>query len=157
MINPILTKSCARHEFRDKMMKKTLKVMAMLLFVVSMTALTSCKKENTKLIVGRWECVTASYTDDGITESIPALKGMVWEFKADGKVVADVSIDLQDIDIIEADATYVVSGNTLTIRSVEIDHDIETETYLIKELTNSKLVLQERDNDDYLLIEFKKI
>ena len=139
------------------MMKKTLKVMAMLLFVVSMTALTSCKKENTKLIVGRWECVTASYTDDGITESIPALKGMVWEFKADGKVVADVSIDLQDIDIIEADATYVVSGNTLTIRSVEIDHDIETETYLIKELTNSKLVLQERDNDDYLLIEFKKI
>lgn len=131
--------------------------MAMLLFVVSMTALTSCKKENTKLIVGRWECVTASYTDDGITESIPALKGMVWEFKADGKVVADVSIDLQDIDIIEADATYVVSGNTLTIRSVEIDHDVETETYLIKELTNSKLVLQERDNDDYLLIEFKKI
>ena len=131
--------------------------MAMLLFVVSMTALTSCKKENTKLIVGRWECVTASYTDDGITESIPALKGMVWEFKADGKVVADASIDLQDIDIIEADATYVVSGNTLTIRSVEIDHDIETETYLIKELTNSKLVLQERDNDDYLLIEFKKI
>ena len=131
--------------------------MAMLLFVVSMTTLTSCKKENTKLIVGRWECVTASYTDDGITESIPALKGMVWEFKADGKVVADVSIDLQDIDIIEADATYVVSGNTLTIRSVEIDHDIETETYLIKELTNSKLVLQERDNDDYLLIEFKKI
>ena len=139
------------------MMKKTLKVMAMLLFVVSMTTLTSCKKENTKLIVGRWECVTASYTDDGITESIPALKGMVWEFKADGKVVADASIDLQDIDIIEADATYVVSGNTLTIRSVEIDHDIETETYLIKELTNSKLVLQERDNDDYLLIEFKKI
>ena len=131
--------------------------MAMLLFVVSMTALTSCKKENTKLIVGRWECVTASYTDDGITESIPALKGMVWEFKADGKVVADVSIDLQDIDIIEADATYVVSGNTLTIRSVEIDQDIETKTYLIKELTNSKLVLQERDNDDYLLIEFKKI
>ncbi len=131
--------------------------MAMLLFVVSMTTLTSCKKENTKLIVGRWECVTASYTDDGITESIPALKGMVWEFKADGKVVADASIDLQDIDIIEADATYVVSGNTLTIRSVEIDHDIETETYLIKELTNSKLVLQERDNDDYLLIEFKKI
>ena len=131
--------------------------MAMLLFVVSMTALTSCKKENTKLIVGRWECVTASYTEDGITQSIPALKGMVWEFKADGKVVADASIDLQDIDIIEADATYVVSGNTLTIRSVEIDHDIETETYLIKELTNSKLVLQERDNDDYLLIEFKKI
>ncbi len=82
---------------------------------------------------------------------------MVWEFKADGKVVADASIDLPGIDIIEADATYVVSGNTLTIRSVEIDHDIETETYLIKELTNSKLVLQERDNDDYLLIEFKKI
>ena len=130
--------------------------MAMLLFVVSMTTLTSCKKENTKLIVGRWECVTASYTDDGITESIPALKGMVWEFKADGKVVADVSIDLPDIDIIEADATYVVSGDVLTIKSVESDGDIDTEKYLIKELTNSKLMLEERDDDEVLVLEFKK-
>jgi uncharacterized protein (TIGR03066 family) len=138
------------------MMKKTLKVMAMLLFVVSMTTLTSCKKENTKLIVGRWECVTASYTDDGITESIPALKGMVWEFKADGKVVADVSIDLPDIDIIEADATYVVSGDVLTIKSVESDGDIDTEKYLIKELTKSKLMLEERDDDEVLVLEFKK-
>ena len=130
--------------------------MAMLLFVVSMTTLTSCKKENTKLIVGRWECVTASYTDDGITESIPALKGMVWEFKADGKVVADVSIDLPDIDIIEADATYVVSGDVLTIKSVENDGDIDTEKYLIKELTKSKLMLEERDDDEVLVLEFKK-
>ena len=130
--------------------------MALLLFVVSMTTLTSCKKENTKLIVGRWECVTASYTDDGITESIPALKGMVWEFKADGKVVADVSIDLPDIDIIEADATYVVSGDVLTIKSVESDGDIDTEKYLIKELTNSKLMLEERDDDEVLVLEFKK-
>ena len=130
--------------------------MAMLLFVVSMTTLTSCKKENTKLIVGRWECVTASYTDDGITESIPALKGMVWEFKADGKVVADVSIDLPDIDIIEADATYVVSGDVLTIKSVESDGDIDTEKYLIKELTKSKLMLEERDDDEVLVLEFKK-
>ena len=130
--------------------------MAMLLFVVSMTALTSCKKENTKLIVGRWECVTASYTDDGITQSIPALKGMVWEFKADGKVVADVSIDLPDIDIIEADATYVVSGDVLTIKSVESDGDIDTEKYLIKELTKSKLMLEERDDDEVLVLEFKK-
>ena len=130
--------------------------MAMLLFVVSMTTLTSCKKENTKLIVGRWECVTASYTDDGITESIPALKGMVWEFKADGKVVADVSIDLPDIDIIEADATYVVSGDVLTIKSVESDGDIDTEKYLIKELTNSKLMLEERDDDEVLVLELKK-
>lgn len=130
--------------------------MAMLLFVVSMTTLTSCKKEDTKLIVGIWECVTASYTDDGITESIPALKGMVWEFKADGKVVADVSIDLPDIDIIEADATYVVSGDVLTIKSVESDGDIETEKYLIKELTKSKLMLEERDDDEVLVLEFKK-
>ncbi len=130
--------------------------MAMLLFVVSMTTLTSCKKENTKLIIGRWECVTASYTDDGITESIPALKGMVWEFKADGKVVADVSIDLPDIDIIEADATYAVSGDVLTIKSVESDGDIDTEKYLIKELTKSKLVIEERDDDEVLVLEFKK-
>ena len=130
--------------------------MAMLLFVVSMTTLTSCKKEKAQLIVGKWECVTANFTDEGVTESVPYLKGMTWEFKADGKVVADVPIDDPDVEIIEADATYVVSGDVLTIKSVESDGDIDTEKYLIKELTKSKLVLEERDNDEVLVLEFKK-
>lgn len=131
--------------------------MAMLLFVVSMTALTSCKKENANLIIGKWECVTANFTDEGVTESVPYLKGMVWEFKANGKVVADVQIDHPDIDFIEADATYVVSGDILKIKYIESDGDVENETYNIKELTKNKLVLEERDNDDLLAIEFKKI
>ena len=138
-------------------MKKALKVMAMLLFVVSMTALTSCKKEKDKLIIGKWECVTATYTDEGVTQTIPYLTGMVWEFKANGTVVAEIPGDYSDVEEVEDNATYVVSGDALTIKSIDSDGDIDTETYIIKELTKSKLVLEERDEDELLVLDFKKI
>ena len=129
--------------------------MAMLLFVVSMTALTSCNKEKENLIVGKWECTTATYTEDGVTQSVPWLSGMVWEFKANGTIIA-YALD-EDDEEIDATATYVVSGDALTITSVDEDGDVDSETYLIKELTKSKLVLEERDEDDLLVLEFKKI
>ena len=59
----------------------------MLLFVVSMTALTSCSKKSEKLIVGKWECIAASYTENGETHSFTDLNGMIWEFKTDGTVI----------------------------------------------------------------------
>ena len=127
----------------------------MLLFVMSMTALTSCNKEAEQLIVGKWECTTATYTEDGVTESVPWVIGMVWEFKSDGTVISN-SIDFDDEEI-EVSATYVVTGDALTITGVDEDGDIDTETYLIKELTKSKLVLEERDEDELFVIEFKKI
>ena len=136
-------------------MKKALKVMAMVLFVVSMTTLTSCKKEKENLIIGKWECTTATYTEAGVTQSIPWLNGMVWEFKANGTIISN-GIDVDDEEI-EATATYVVSGDALTITGVDEDGDIDSETYLIKELTKSKLVLEERDEDDVLVLEFKKV
>ena len=129
--------------------------MAMLLFVMSMTALTSCNKEKTNLIVGKWECTTATYTEAGVTQSVPWVIGMVWEFKSDGTVISN-SIDIDDEEI-EVSATYVVTGDALTITGVDEDGDIDTETYLIKELTKSKLVLEERDEDELFVIEFKKI
>ena len=136
-------------------MKKTLKVMAMLLFVMSMTALTSCNKAKENLIVGKWECTTATYTDAEGTQTIPWLNGMVWEFKADGTVTSS-GIDVDDAEV-DASATYVVANDALTITGVDEDGDIDSETYLIKELTKSKLVLEERDEDDSLVLEFKKI
>ena len=129
--------------------------MAMLLFVMSMTALTSCNKEKTNLIVGKWECTTANYTEAGVTQSVPWVIGMVWEFKSDGTVISN-SIDFDDEEI-EVSATYVVTGDALTITGVDEDGDIDTETYLIKELTKSKLVLEERDEDELFVLEFKKI
>lgn len=129
--------------------------MAMLLFVMSMTALTSCNKEKENLIVGKWECTNATYTDAEGTQTIPWLNGMVWEFKADGTILSN-GIDVDDEEI-EANATYVVVGDALTITGVDEDGDIDSETYLIKELTKSKLVLEERDDDELLVLEFKKI
>jgi len=139
-------------------MKKTLKVMAMVLFVVSMVSLTSCKKEKANLIVGKWECTSASYTQAGITQSIPWLNGMVWEFKANGTLIGSIPDDLVESDDDAASATYVVSGDVLTVSYVdEDDGDIERESYAIKELTETKLVLEETEDGVTATLEFKKI
>ena len=137
-------------------MKKALKAMAMLLFVFSMTALTSCNKEAENLIVGKWECTTATYTDEGSTYSVPELIGMIWEFKANGDLIGTL-LDVEDDDY-TAEASYVILGNILTITSTDLDGDIDTESYVIKELTKSKLVLEETDEwDETAVLEFKKI
>ena len=130
--------------------------MAMLLFVFSMTALTSCNKEAENLIVGKWECTTATYTDEGSTYSVPELIGMIWEFKANGDLIGTL-LDVEDDDY-TAEASYVILGNILTITSTDLDGDIDTESYVIKELTKSKIVLEETDEwDETAVLEFKKI
>ena len=137
-------------------MKKALKAMAMLLFVFSMTALTSCNKEAENLIVGKWECTTATYTEEGSTYSVPELIGMIWEFKANGDLIGTL-LDVEDDDY-TAEASYVILGNILTITSTDLDGDVDTESYVIKELTKSKLVLEETDEwDETAVLEFKKI
>ena len=130
--------------------------MAMLLFVFSMTALTSCNKEAENLIVGKWECTAANYTDEGTTYSVPELIGMIWEFKANGNLIGTL-LDVEDDDY-TAEASYVILGNILTITSTDLDGDVDTESYVIKELTKSKLVLEETDEwDETAVLEFKKI
>ncbi len=130
--------------------------MVMLLFVFSMTALTSCNKEAENLIVGKWECTTATYTDEGSTYSVPELIGMIWEFKANGDLIGTL-LDVEDDDY-TAEASYVILGNILTITSTDLDGDVDTESYVIKELTKSKLVLEETDEgDETAVLEFKKI
>ena len=131
-------------------------VMAMLLFVISMTALTSCKKENQNLIIGKWECVTASFTEEGETYPVPGVIGLVWEFKANGTVIATLPDDLDDGDT----ASYVVLDNQLTITSTDEYGDVNTKTYTIKELTKTKLMLEMFEGssgNDLLSVEFKKI
>ena len=135
------------------MMKKTIKVMAMLLFVISLATFTSCKKENENLILGKWECVTASFTEDGVTNSVPGVIGLVWEFKDNGTVVATLPEDLDDGDT----ASYVVLDNQLTITSTDEHGDVDTKTYSIKELTKTKLMLERSHGYDILSVEFKKI
>ena len=133
--------------------------MAMLLFVFSMTALTSCNKEAENLIVGKWECTTATYTDEGSTYSVPELIGMIWEFKANGDLIGTILDDEDDYDDVSETASYVILGNILTITSTDLDGDVDSESYIIKELTKSKLVLEDDDYewDENAVLEFKKI
>ena len=137
-------------------MKKIINVMAMLLLVFLMTAITSCKKESQNLILGKWECVTASFTEDGETNPVPGVVGLVWEFKANGTVIATLPEDLDDGDT----ASYVVLNNQLTITSTDENGDVNTKTYTIKELTKTKLMLEMLEGssgNDLLSVEFKKI
>lgn len=131
--------------------------MAMLLFVFSMTALTSCNKEAENLIVGKWECTTATYTDEGSTYSVPELIGMIWEFKANGNLIGTVLYDEDDYDDVSETASYVILGNILTITSTDLDGDVDSESYVIKELTKTKLVIKDSDWDEEAMVEFKKI
>ena len=126
----------------------------MLLFVVSMTALTSCSKSE-KPIVGKWECIAASYTEDGETHSFTELNGMVWEFKANGTVIGIMPEDLDNGN--DLSVTYVIIGDQLTMSYIDEDGDPEMEIYTIKELTSSKLVLEKVDGETTVTIEFKKI
>ena len=127
----------------------------MLFFVVSMTALTSCSKKSEKLIVGKWECIAASYTENGETQSFTELNGMIWEFKSDGTVVGSMPEDFDDGT--DLSVTYVIVDDQLTMSYVDEDGDLDKETYTIKELTKSKLVIEETMGNQSITYEFKKI
>ena len=125
--------------------------MAILLFVVSMTALTSCKKTSKELIVGKWECTAASFTEDGVTQPVSYLNNMIWEFTANGTVISSLNEDTNN-----GTATYAVVDSELTITYTDED-EIEIEKYTIKELTNSKLLLEKSIDNRIITYEFKKV
>ena len=59
-------------------MKKTIKIMVMLLFAATLTTMISCSKSNDDLIVGKWKVSQANggLIDTGV--------GDIWEFKTGG-------------------------------------------------------------------------
>ena len=86
----------------------------------------------------------------------PLAEGMNWTFQSDGKLIADLvpELDIEDI------TNYVINGNELRVSWVELDGDLETEFFTIKELTNSKLTLAEFEDeldDDYLTLNFVRL
>lgn len=137
-------------------MKKMTKVLTLLLFVASLTAMTSCKKVDKNLIIGSWKCSSATLTTLGVPMDYPLAEGMNWTFQSDGKLIADLvpELDIEDI------TNYVINGNELRVSWVELDGDLETEFFTIKELTNSKLTLAEFEDeldDDYLTLNFVRL
>ena len=128
--------------------------MVMLLFVVSMTALTSCNKEAENLIVGKWECTSAIATLDDETEIVSQYIGWVWLFNTDGIVTTEYNGEESETPIVST-AKYVIDDNQLTFTSLNNE---ETIVYTIKELTSSKLSIElPIEEDSSLSLEFKKV
>ena len=135
--------------------------MAMVLFVASMTALTSCTKSNAELILGKWslESVKATYGGTTIEMTIADLLSMyeseeisedefIIEFKSDGKVYATGE---------EGGVNYTVVGDKLTIYFED-----ETVNITITKLNNSVLMGEMTEVDVetgmkiYMTLNFKR-
>ena len=152
-------------------MKKTMKIMAMVLFVIGMTALTSCSKGKDKLIIGKWEISSisisgGSYNMDLTMEEFYELLGadaedaepIVLEFRNDGKVYM-VNMDAD----VEEGLPYSIDGDKLTVQVTDEEGNEEYETMIIKELTEKALTLErtgmveELDDDMTVALHFKKV
>lgn len=126
--------------------------MTMVLFVVSMAAVTSCTKDNANLIIGRWKMSKITGSSHGVTYSMSInefmeaygegdMEDFIIEFKNDGKVYVG-----------NDSSHYSVSGNKLTITEGEISVQLT-----IKKLTVSKLVLVQKEDDVDMAIEFQRL
>ena len=123
-----------------------MKIMATVLFVMGMTALTSCTKDNSDLILGKWKFDKATMSYGGQTVQLTAadLADMmnfqgssdefVVDFKSDGKVYASDEPE---------PANYTLDGSKLTVFTPEI-----TFRMTITKLTSSTLVVEPELDDD---------
>ncbi len=121
-------------EKNEDKMKRTLKMMAMLLCIAAFTSLSSCSKDNEDnedLILGKWKCTVDNYTDNNNGYQHHSYVGEIWEFKDGGVLVSDGN-----------SVAYSVSGETITIYGGLMSGTIE-------ELTSSKLVLDLQYNMGY--------
>ena len=128
-------------------MKKTLKIMAVVLFVMGMTALTSCTKSSEKMILGKWklESVSASFAGQTFQMSVEELIEMlgtafddevedfdevILEFRSDGYVYFQGE-----------SARYVIKDDKLIFEESE-DESLEA---TITELTKTEMTLEGKE------------
>ena len=141
-------------------MKKAIKIMTMVLFVIGMASLTSCTKDNSDLILGKWKFDKATVSFGGESMQLTAadlaammdLQGMsdefVIEFKSDGKVYASDEPE---------PATYTIDDSKLIVITPET-----TFPMTITKLTNSMLIVEPQFDDQMpegakAEIQFKKV
>ena len=133
----------------------------MVLFVIGMTSLTSCTKDNSDLILGKWKFdkATMSYGGESVQLTASDLAAMmdlqgissdefVVEFKSGGKVYASDEPE---------PANYTLDGDKLTVITPET-----TFTMTITKLTNTTLIVEPQFDDQMLEgakaeIRFKRI
>ncbi len=120
-------------------MRKTLKLIAMLLCVAAVATLSSCSKENEDLIIGKWEIVKCTSNLSGEDNS---MIGIIWEFKTDGMMSANGQ-----------NVSYSIDGNNIILMGGWFSGTITT-------LTKSKLVMELSsafNTDEMTHYELKKI
>ena len=123
--------------------------MTMVLFVIGMTSLSSCTKDNSDLILGKWKFdkATMSYGGESVQLTAADLAAMmdlqgissdefVVEFKSGGKVYASDEPE---------PANYTIDGDKLTVISPET-----TFTMTITKLTNTTLIVEPQFDDQML-------
>ena len=128
-------------------MKKALKIMAMVLFVVGMTALSSCTKSKEKMILGKWELEKVSASMGGYTFQITAdqLMEMLGEYGEEVGDVDEVILEFKNDGYVyfQGDGTrYVLEGDKLTLEAGE-----DTLEATIIELTDSSLTLEGTESE----------
>jgi hypothetical protein len=124
-------------------MKKVFRILTLFVAIASMAAITSCSKDKASLIVGKWQYEKATidlsiddpemqeYFDQIVAEEEnamnEAMKDEVIEFKADNTYMTYYK------DEPEEPGQYSIDGDKLIM---------DDETFTIKSLTKSKLVLE---------------
>ena len=128
-------------------MKNVMKIMAVVLFVASLTALPSCNKSKEKAILGKWriESISVSYGGQSFQMTIEELAAMFGDFAPEDDV--DIVLDFKDDGYVyyqDKGVRYTIVGDKLTI-AVEEDEMIEG---TITELTSKKMTLEGTEVDD---------
>lgn len=116
----------------------------MVLFVVGMTALTSCSKSNEERILGKWELESISLNVNGMTMQLtPTQLAQFMEIPLEeelGKIILEFKNDgylyYQDEKV-----EYTVNDDQLTIKMDDGEPLVAT----ITELTNKELVFEAED------------
>ena len=137
-------------------MKKTMKIMALVLFVLGMTALTSCKKSTEDKLLGKWklESVFFEYGEQMIEVSVENLLAILGEFGDDVEIPAEVYLEFKDdghVYFENEEALYSVDGDKLTLTDGG-----ETIVLTIKELEDKTLSLEAEEEGTTFVLKFSK-
>lgn len=115
----------------------------MLLGIVAMISLSSCKKDNEDLIIGKWNVVSQSAMGQTMNLSQIGMT-MTWEFLKDGTGNMNMTMNFMGQNMDESEAfSYTVDGDKLIMTA-----EGETETVTIVNLDKKVLELEMTDVDE---------
>lgn len=136
-------------------MRHALRLAALLIALLGMTACGNQPQDYTKEILGTWQ-LTKAYYDNGysVKDLTPDYaEGYALQFLADGTVFI---FDNEVLDAEPWQQTYEISGNAITIHYQPIE---DIDTYLIVSCKGKTMVLNKTTFADTMIIteEYKKI